>query len=1038
MRILLEILLVALAALAVARLAPQPWRGRLLNLAKAYVTVRAFWLLLTHQVALDPAQIESLALAGQVPEGTDHVAAWRLILAQLELIHAGTFWTFVGLAAGVKFVGILASMSRWRLLLLGQQIELPFRHIFGSFLIGRFIGTFLPSTAGLDGYKLYDAARFSGRTVEATAATVVEKVLGFSGIFLSFLVALPFGLKIFGENGPAIAAITVPIAVGSIGALLVALWFPGFIRWFLDHLPLPGKARLEGLVMRISRSASAYRDKKTMVLVALFLSFVVHFTTAAMYYFTAVAIAARGAEFWPIAFGSSIQIFATVISPFTIAGEGIREAAQYVLLGNMIGPAAAIVSAALGFWAAEALTLLGGVFWWVRPADYRPAWCRVSGVQVDYEEAARHAISLETEEDRARRAARASVELPSFAERARTAAGLGLGAGILSGLVIGLAEAGVILLGGVAGEAQVLWYGPLAYAALLGLAGLAGGVVLAVLPMDRREIRGWTPSLALLALLVPLGLLITVFRVRRDVFHEQMPPLPVLAGILGAAGILALLLFVLGPRLFAGRAGAMVRPLRALVLLGVVVVGGAVGARVGAPTAPAPPAPPSVPAALAERPNLILVMVDTLRADALSCYGGPVEAPALCGLAEDGGSRLLGYSHASWTKPAAATLLTSLLPSSHGAVSKPAALPGEVQLVSETLQQHGYVTGGIVSNINLTASFGFDQGWDEYHYLGPDYLAGAKESSSKLILYQIARKIVFRLKPGHRVSDFYQDAETVNGVAFDWLERHRDARFFLLLHYMDPHDPYFVHPYDGTAVARVEREHPDPAEAGRMRALYDGEIRYLDRHVAELVERLRALGVYDDSLIVVTADHGEEFHEHGGWWHGKTLYEEQIAVPLLVKWPQGAPERGSVGDGRVARLLDVAPTLVARAGAPVPEAMQGADLVSATDEPVIFAEEDHEGNVLSAVRSGAWKLILANDGNPRGLATTELYALDRDPGEARNLAPDHADTVARLRDEASAQARFAESRAVGASETAQLSREECEKLRVLGYVQECE
>ena len=108
------------------------------------------------------------------------------------------------------------------------------------------------------------------------------------------------------------------------------------------------------------------------MLLALVLSFVVHFTTAAMYYFTALAIGAQGAEFWPIAFGSSIQIFATVLSPFTIAGEGIREAAQYVLLSNQIGAAAAIVSAALGFWAAEALTLVGGVFWWIRPLELPP------------------------------------------------------------------------------------------------------------------------------------------------------------------------------------------------------------------------------------------------------------------------------------------------------------------------------------------------------------------------------------------------------------------------------------------------------------------------------------------------------------------------------------------------------------------------------------------------------------------------------------------------------------------------------------------
>jgi arylsulfatase A-like enzyme/uncharacterized membrane protein YbhN (UPF0104 family) len=1037
MRILLEIVVVALLALVAARTAPPPWRGRLLNLFKAYVTVRAFWLLLAHEVAMAPDQIAELNLAGVVPEGAQHVPAWRLILAQLQRIDASTFWTFVALAAGVKFVGILASMSRWLLLLMGQGVELPFRHVFGSFLIGRFIGTFLPSTAGLDGYKLYDAARFSGRTVEATAATVVEKVIGISGIFLSFLVALPFGIRIFGERGPLVAALTVPVALGLIGALLVALWFPGLIQWLLGHLPLPGKARLEGLVMRISRSAAAYRDRKLLVLVALFLSFVVHFTTAAMYYFTALAISARGAEFWPIAFGSSIQIFATVISPFTIAGEGIREAAQYVLLGNMIGPAAAIVSAALGFWAAEALTLAGGIFWWLRGPDYRPAYCRVNGDQVDYETAARAALVLETDEDRARRAARPASPVEPLARRLRASVGLGVGAGLVGGLVIGLVEAVVILRGGASGEAQVLWYGPFVHALLLGAAGGFGGAVLGFLPMEPREVRGWPPSLTLLAVCLPFALLVTLFRVRRDFFHEQMPPVPVLAAILGVAGVLALALFLLGPRLLAGRAGAPFRPRGALALVALVGLGGAIGARVVAPARQAPAAAPPVPAALAAQPNLLLIMVDTLRADVLSCYGGPVEAPALCGLAGGTGSRFQAFSHASWTKPAAATLLTSLLPSSHGAMSKTAVLPGEVELVSEVLERRGYVTGGIVSNINLTPSFGFDQGWDEYHYLGPDYLAGAKESSSKLIAYQILRKVWFKLRPGHRVSDFYQDAATVNRVAFDWLERHRASRFFLFLHYMDPHDPYFAHPYDGTAVARVEREHPDPSQADLMRRLYHGEIRWLDAHLADLFQRLRALGLYEDLLIVLTSDHGEEFHEHGGWWHGKTLYDEQIQVPLLVKWPRGAATTPS-GDGRLVRLIDVAPTLAARAGAEVPPAMQGGDLANGPREPVLFAEEDHEGNVLRAVRTGRWKLIEANPGNPRGLPPVELFAIDRDPRETRNLGASHAERVTELRAEADAQERFAESRAVATGETAVLTREECEKLRVLGYVQDCE
>jgi arylsulfatase A-like enzyme/uncharacterized membrane protein YbhN (UPF0104 family) len=1025
MLVLLEIAAVAAFALLVWKLVPQPWRGRIFNILKAWVTVRAFWLLLAHPVTM---------------EDGSRVVAGRLVLDTLQNLDAGTFWTFVALATGIKFVGILASMYRWRLLLVGQSIVLPFRHIFGSFLIGRFIGTFLPSTAGLDGYKLYDAARFSGKTVEVTATTALEKVIGFSGIFLSFLVALPFGIKIFGENAKLVAALTVPFCVGLIVALMLVLWYPGLIQWALEHIPIPGKARLQGLVLRVSHSAAAYRGKQGLVLQAFALSFIVHFSTAAMYYFTALAISAENAEFWPIAFGSSIQILATVLSPFTIAGEGIREAAQLVLLGNMIGPDKAIVSAALGFWAAEAMTLFGGVFWWIRKPDYTPAYCLVDGEQVDYAEAAKAAVSLETKDERDERIA-SHTPPPPFSQRLKASAGFGLGAGVISGLVIGVVEASVIALGGFGGEGQVLWFGPLAYAVVLGGLGLLGGAVLAALPMDLDEIRGWTPSLGVIATLIPFGLAITVFRLRRDVYLEQMPPVPVLLGVLGVAVVLALLLFVFGPRLFRGRVGEIMRPSRALGLLVIVVLGGAVASVTAVGGVPTGEAAPPVPAALETRPNVVLVMVDTLRADHLSCYGSKrVRTPAICSLVEEGGNLFNAFSHASWTKPATASLLTSLVPSSHGAMSKPSAISQDTELIAEVMQERGYETGGIVSNINLAPSFGFDQGYDEYHYLGPDYLAGAEESSSKLILYQIARSVWFKVKPGLRVGDFYQDSDTVNARAFDFLGRHADSRFFLFLHYMDPHDPYFSHPYDGHGIARVSNQHPDPELAAEMRLLYEGEIEFLDANIAKLIAKLRELGVYDDTVIALTSDHGEEFYEHGGWWHGLTLYDEQIHVPLLVKWAKSQPADVPDAGNHVARLIDVAPTLIAQTGAAVPDAMQGLDLAGgfagrAEKDQMAFSEEDHEGNVLRSIRSMDWKLIEANEGNPRGVPPVELFDVVSDPGETRNRIEERSAIASELRELADANEQFAKSKAAAGGESSKLSESEEEALRALGYIE---
>lgn len=1020
---LLQILGIAILAVVAFRMPRGPSRSRVFTFLKAWVTVLAFWMLLSHPIEVEPGK---------------KVIALQLIFDQLARIDAATFWTFVGMATGIKVIGMLSSMYRWQLMLRGQGIELPFKHIFGSFLIGRAIGTFLPSTAGLDGYTLFDAARFSGKTVEVTAAKFVEKVCGFSGVFMTFLVALPFGIGIFGDSALLFASIAVPIATGVIGGLVVVLLFPGFVQWILENVPLPAKQRISGIVTRISTSASAYRGHPALVFQILFLSFLVHFTTAVMYYYTALAIGAQGADFWKITFGSSIQIFATVISPFTIAGEGIREAAQFLLLGELIGPAAAIVSAALGFWAAEAPTMLGFVFWWLRSEDYRPDYALVDGQQVDYEAAARAAASLEEDVDPE---AGEDVATP-LGERLWRAPSAGCLAGIAAGIVLGLGEAIVVYRGGLGTEAQVFLYGPLMWASVLGGLSILGGLFLAVLPMDRKEIGSWVPRLGFGACLIPFGLFVVLFRLRRDVYLEQMPPLPVIAGVLLGATVLLLLILIPGRRLLEPVATRLTSPLAPVLLFLVGVIG--LGGGLSLALAPEPPArggSDGVAAGLEARPNVILVMVDTLRADHLSCYGGPVDTPNLCRLAEEG-TLYQGFSHASWTKPATASLITSTLPSTHNAMSKPSSLSEDLVLIPEAMKEAGYTTGGIVSNVNLAESFGFAQGYDDYYYLGPDYLFGAKESSSKLIVYQLGRQLALGLFGGDEVrfNDFYQDSQVVNEVAFEWLEERADERFFLFLHYMDPHDPYFEHPYNGKGIARVSMPEPEPDMADRLAELYRGEIEYLDANFGKLLAKLETLGLYEDTVIVLTSDHGEEFHEHGGFWHGLTLYDEQIHVPLVIKWTRGVegPERGA--DAGIARLIDVGPTILGAAGVDRPDTMQGVDLrtpflARPEKDRQLFAEEDHEGNVLWALRTEDEKLIVANPGNPRGLPERAYFDVQSDPEEQDPFeAPD---AEARLEELAELQRRTAEGEAVAGGDV-EMTLETCLRLKALGYAESCE
>lgn len=336
---------------------PQGLRSGLSALMKGFFTFGAFYLLLNHSIEDDSGA--SISILDAISE---HIVK----------IELSSFLPWVLLATAIKMVGIGASMLRWHLLLSGQGIRFNFGHIVGSFLIGRFLGTFLPSTVGLDGYKLYDAAKFSERVIEPAAATAIEKVMGLSGIFLSFLVAFPLGSQVLGETAGAVALIAVPLSLAVVLGLFTVLFKPGLVQWFLDVLPGVGSGKITDFVNRASEAAAAYRGRGALLAQCIGLSFVVHFTTAAMYYFTALAVGAVSADFWQVVFASSIQIFATVISPFTIAGEGVREIVQALLLAKHIGTSQSILSAALGFWAAEALTLVGGVFWWMRRDDYKP------------------------------------------------------------------------------------------------------------------------------------------------------------------------------------------------------------------------------------------------------------------------------------------------------------------------------------------------------------------------------------------------------------------------------------------------------------------------------------------------------------------------------------------------------------------------------------------------------------------------------------------------------------------------------------------
>jgi hypothetical protein len=400
---------IGIAVASFAVLTVDAWRGRLGLVGLFWLTVAGLALWVGRR-GLTPAARRPLdttakllftvvgmlaLLRHPVPVGDGvKLPIYDAILQYLPSVDRRTFVLFGLLAMLIKAVGVVSSACGWHLLLVGQRLRYPFwSAILTAFLIGRFIGTFLPSTIGLDGYTLYEAGRYSNQWSRAVTAKALEKLIGLTGLFLGMVLTLPFGYQVILDvtshlgrpaAAPLFAALILLIGGGvSAGVMLVLVW-PGLLTWAMTRFGrlLPGSLR--GQLDGLTRAVGAYRGQVGLLFGVLLAKFVTHFTTAVVYYFTALAIGVVGAHFWPIVFGSTIQILGTVVAP-TIAGEGAREAFQALLLSKQLGGAAqAVLSAALGFIVAEAATLWGGLFMLVRKPGWRPAFTYVDGQQVDY------------------------------------------------------------------------------------------------------------------------------------------------------------------------------------------------------------------------------------------------------------------------------------------------------------------------------------------------------------------------------------------------------------------------------------------------------------------------------------------------------------------------------------------------------------------------------------------------------------------------------------------------------------------------------
>jgi len=456
-------------------------------------------------------------------------------------------------------------------------------------------------------------------------------------------------------------------------------------------------------------------------------------------------------------------------------------------------------------------------------------------------------------------------------------------------------------------------------------------------------------------------------------------------------------------------------------------------------------------AAAAGAPNVVFVTIDTLRADHLSCYGyARPTSPFLDTLAAQGVRCADASAAAAWTKPATGTILTGLYPSRHGALYHGSLLhlPEGERTLAQAFQERGYVTAGFVANPNLKRVFDFDRGFDVYFDSPVEdtlTLACLRGTYFGQLLMRLLR---------HQFNWNYEnDFSSMNREVLTWLDQnHASQPFFLYAHYIDPHIPY-----DPPARYREEfaQDHPLSFFNERKRRvgidLYDGEIRYSDDGLKELVGALQRHGVWENTLFVLTSDHGEEFFEHGVIGHGFSLYQEVVHVPLVLRGP-GVPA-GRVLEAPV-QILDLAATVLSLAG-PVTETfgdgrtfhrqVQGLQPPPEEDQFLEseFGQDDTNQRefVFSGVRSGAWKLVLTEQNeffppsDPR-YGHEALYHLETDPSERRNLfrEEEHKELVSELLARLTRHSQFLQEQGFRDVAPAALTPEMEASLRALGYL----
>ncbi|MBI4787791.1 MAG: sulfatase [Chloroflexi bacterium] len=461
-----------------------------------------------------------------------------------------------------------------------------------------------------------------------------------------------------------------------------------------------------------------------------------------------------------------------------------------------------------------------------------------------------------------------------------------------------------------------------------------------------------------------------------------------------------------------------------------------------------------------DRPNIILIVMDATRAQNLSCYGyARPTTPHLDRLAESGVLYEQAISPSGWSLPSHASLFTGLYASRHGAHDEHKYLDPEFPTIAELLRARGYHTLGFCDNLYVGPATGLDRG---FQWFNRPFNSRARPLSKK------ANKLKRKLGNGVAKLLGQQDsgAAHINGQVAESVHRLQSERdpFFMFIHYEDTHAPYrlprqfarFLPKGVGLETAlKVNQDpwkyliHPDLMKAEdfeTLLGLYDSEIAYVDSRIGQIVGWLQATNMLDRTMVIVTADHGENVGDHGMMAHKYCLYDTLLHVPLIIHYPNGSTTTGRVS--HQVQTLDLVPTILGMLGEKDSEtlrALQGYDLLSAARRDFTIAEQSRPDlskfhtrfpgvdvsrfdRALTMIRDDRYKFIWTSDGKH------ELYERASDPAERHNLV-EILPTVA-----AGLHARMEDWRggftpATPAGPTPEFDQEVVERLQALGYLE---